>query len=129
MAPQQIEPAVPTRLSTVSVSHTSRKLRVAGTSVLPSRSTCGSAYAYVCGPRLLAYDVSTGLALLVERDLSRALLIDVSMCVDPSRTAPWLRDKRSVVIVTAYVEQVDVSPSQDISRVSTLTGLPDGDGY
>lgn len=59
--------------------------------------------------RMLVYDPETGLALLAEKDLSRAILVDLSLSVDPEGDAPWLRDNRSLVVITGYVEESDVS--------------------
>jgi hypothetical protein len=77
---------------------------------------------------MLTYDAESTLVLL--HDASKALLVDVSLCVDaevvmsvPSAKDPnidhrWALNRKSYVWVVGYLERVDVS---DVSQRYGLT--------
>ncbi|KAF9469972.1 hypothetical protein BDZ94DRAFT_1231526 [Collybia nuda] len=85
--PQQTDTAIPTRLSSVNQSLVGKKLRLAGRNGVPNR--------------LLSYDVTTGLILIAGED--KAILVDVSLCVDPWSSA-WIREPWATIMTIGYVE-------------------------
>ena len=52
---------------------------------------------------MLSYDPITALVLL--QDEGAALLIDVSLCVDPKSSGLWIREKKDVVTVIGYLDR------------------------
>ncbi|KIM92027.1 hypothetical protein PILCRDRAFT_810024 [Piloderma croceum F 1598] len=101
--PQQTEPATPTRLSAIGKDHTGCKLRVTG--------------------RMLSYDSMTALVLLQDEDT--ALLIDVSLCVDPKSSGRWIRERKDIVTAIGYLER---SPTQlTIPDLPPYSAAPDID--
>ncbi|KAL7281267.1 hypothetical protein ACG7TL_004575 [Trametes sanguinea] len=85
MPNQQIESATTTRLRSISPKLLSQKLRVAG--------------------RLLHHDTANQTVLI--HDGEDALLVDVSLCLNPGASAPWLRESRTVVMALGYLELSD----------------------
>ncbi|KAG6918708.1 hypothetical protein DXG01_012193 [Tephrocybe rancida] len=79
--PQQPDPAKVVRIRSVNELLLGKKLRLAG--------------------RLLSYDSTTGLILLLEGD--QALLVDVSLCVD-YWAGHWVRDRFGMIRVIGYLE-------------------------
>ena len=55
---------------------------------------------------MLAYDSGSGVLLLADGD--DAILVDISLCLDPSRALPWLREENTTVIVAGYLELIQV---------------------
>lgn len=104
--PQQTDPAVPTRLSKIDDSLVGRKLRVVGRSV-PSILTLDSILSIDCA-RMLSYDLLAATVLLQHNDA--AVLVDVSLCVDPKTSGRWIREKKDVISVVGYLER---SPVRD----------------
>jgi hypothetical protein len=51
--------------------------------------------------RMLSYDAPSGLVLLLDREL--AVLVDVSLCVDPWSSA-WARERLGVIMVIGHLE-------------------------
>ncbi|KAI0769686.1 hypothetical protein BD413DRAFT_604807 [Trametes elegans] len=82
MSRQQIESAAATRLASISPQLLSRKLRVAG--------------------RILHHETTTSIILI--HDAEDALLVDVSLCLNAWKSAPWLRESRTVVMAMGYLE-------------------------
>ncbi|TDL25973.1 hypothetical protein BD410DRAFT_559686 [Rickenella mellea] len=96
--------AVPTAIASISESHVGRKLRLAG--------------------RLLSFDDETQLILLQD-DSSHAVLVDVSLCIDPMQTPPELRDTRTIVNIVGYLETSNVRISSVICwLIIHITILP-----
>jgi hypothetical protein len=103
--PPQIEPAVPTRLASIGERHVGRKLRVVGTYVsfiFPSPSGVNAA----C--RIIAHDTASDLLMLAERDMSTAILVDASLCIDPAVSLPWLQGGKATIMVTGHLENAEV---------------------
>ncbi|KNZ72860.1 hypothetical protein J132_01852 [Termitomyces sp. J132] len=82
---QQTKPARLARVKSVNESLIGEKLRLVG--------------------RLLSYDSTTGLVLLVEED--QALLVDVSFCMDKTM-GDWVRDRLGTIMVVGHLETVPV---------------------
>ncbi|KAF8236511.1 hypothetical protein L208DRAFT_1159475, partial [Tricholoma matsutake] len=82
---QQMDAAVPTRIQSLETNMAGRKLRLAG--------------------RLLSYDIATALILLLDKD--QAVLVDVSLCVNPSSS--WVRERLGVLMIIGYIETSSVS--------------------
>lgn len=78
---QQTDPGILARVSSLDGKWLGKKIRLVG--------------------RLLAYESTTCLALLLEDDT--AVLVDVSLCVD-SESGSWLRDHLGVIRVIGYLE-------------------------
>ncbi|KIK94984.1 hypothetical protein PAXRUDRAFT_141733 [Paxillus rubicundulus Ve08.2h10] len=110
--PQQVDSATVIMLDCITEDDIGRKLRVAG--------------------RMLTYDAETALVLL--HDASSALLVDVSLCVDPDvilsveiannelkdRTVDhhWALERKGYVWVVGYLERADVShPSRSCAQL------------
>ncbi|CDO69294.1 hypothetical protein BN946_scf184976.g13 [Trametes cinnabarina] len=87
MPNQQIESATPTRLHAISTKLLSRKLRVAG--------------------RLLHHDTENSTILI--HDGEDALLVDVSLCLSPGASSPWLREPGTIVMALGYLELLERS--------------------
>ncbi|KZT27969.1 hypothetical protein NEOLEDRAFT_1059228 [Neolentinus lepideus HHB14362 ss-1] len=85
--PPQTDSALPTRLSSISNDLHGRKLRVVG--------------------RVLSYDSANGCILL--EDEKYALVVDVTLCIDPFKEQAWLRDRKEAVMVFGYLERLEVS--------------------
>lgn len=81
---QQMDAAVPTRIQSLETNMAGRKLRLAG--------------------RLLSYDIATALILLLDKD--QAVLVDVSLCVNPSSS--WVRERLGVLMIIGYIETSSV---------------------
>ncbi|RPD78266.1 hypothetical protein L226DRAFT_567930 [Lentinus tigrinus ALCF2SS1-7] len=80
--PQQLEPAIPTQLSSVSPAFVNRKLRLAG---------------------WLLHD-NTASSVIMIHDGEDALLVDISLCLSAFKTSLWLRESKSLVMVLGYLE-------------------------
>ncbi|EGO00046.1 hypothetical protein SERLA73DRAFT_52538 [Serpula lacrymans var. lacrymans S7.3] len=85
--PQQTESAMRATIGSLQADDIGRKLRIAG--------------------RMLSYDPQTALVLL--HDQEKALLVDVSLCIDPQTSGRWVRERKNIVYVIGYLEQVLVS--------------------
>ncbi|TFK54053.1 hypothetical protein OE88DRAFT_1732775 [Heliocybe sulcata] len=81
--PPQTDSALPTRLLDISDDLIGKKLRVAG--------------------RVLSYNSANGCILLV--DDKDALVVDVTVCIDPFKKQQWLRDGKEAVMVFGYLER------------------------
>ncbi|KAF8893989.1 hypothetical protein BD779DRAFT_1669499 [Infundibulicybe gibba] len=79
--PQQTDAATPTRLASISGVLDGKKLRIAG--------------------RMLSYDSSTGLVLLLDQDVS--VLVDVSLCIKPWSSS-WVRERLSTLMIIGHLE-------------------------
>lgn len=79
-----MDAAVPTRIQSLETNMAGRKLRLAG--------------------RLLSYDIATALILLLDKD--QAVLVDVSLCVNPSSS--WVRERLGVLMIIGYIETSSV---------------------
>jgi hypothetical protein len=55
---------------------------------------------------MLSYDSITALILLQDED--RALLVDVSLCVDPKGSDRWIQEKKGIITVIGYLELASV---------------------
>jgi len=53
--------------------------------------------------RMLSYDSIAALVLIQDQDT--ALLVDVSLCVDPRTSGKWIRERKSMVFVLGYLER------------------------
>jgi hypothetical protein len=105
--PQQTDPAVPTKLSSVAKLLDGRKVRIAGRSVF----ACDVSVARTKWlSRMLSYDALTGIMLLSDQD--QALLVDVSLCVE--KETCWARESKVVVMVVGYVEKLEVHYSDSL---------------
>ncbi|KAI9067099.1 hypothetical protein FKP32DRAFT_1609620 [Trametes sanguinea] len=82
MPNQQIESATTTRLRSISPRLLSRKVRVAGW--------------------LLHHDTANQTIMI--HDGEDALLVDVSLCLNPGASSPWLRESRTIVMALGYLE-------------------------
>ncbi|KAI0373397.1 hypothetical protein BV20DRAFT_1049819 [Pilatotrama ljubarskyi] len=82
MPNQQVESAAATKLSSISPKLLSRKLRVAGW--------------------LLHHEPESSIILI--HDGEEALLVDISLCLNAWRSAPWLRESRTVIMALGYLE-------------------------
>ncbi|KAI0356202.1 hypothetical protein OH77DRAFT_1401713 [Trametes cingulata] len=82
MPNQQVESAAATRLSSISSKLLSKKLRVAGW--------------------LLHHDAESSIVLI--HDGEDALLVDISLCLNAWRSAPWLRESRTIIMALGYLE-------------------------
>ncbi|KAH9928762.1 hypothetical protein B0H21DRAFT_120473 [Amylocystis lapponica] len=80
-----VEPATPFTMSSITRKLASRKLRIAG--------------------RLLAYDILS--ATILVADAGSALFVDISLCLDPGKSLPWLREGKTTVIALGYLEERD----------------------
>jgi hypothetical protein len=56
---------------------------------------------------MLSYDSITALVLLQDEDT--ALLVDVSLCVDPKSSGRWIRERKGIVTTIGYLERSPVS--------------------
>jgi hypothetical protein len=56
--------------------------------------------------RVLSYDSITALILLQDEDT--ALLVDVSLCVDPKGSRKWIQERKGVITVIGYLEHSSV---------------------
>ncbi|KAI0702986.1 hypothetical protein C8T65DRAFT_786932 [Cerioporus squamosus] len=89
MPSQQVEPATPTRLSSISAQLVSRKLRVAG---------------------WLLHDNSASSIIMIH-DGEDALLVDITLCLSAFKTSLWLRESKSLVVVLGYLEHRPIALS------------------
>ncbi|EPQ57356.1 hypothetical protein GLOTRDRAFT_137701 [Gloeophyllum trabeum ATCC 11539] len=83
--PPQTDAALPVRLADLGDEMVGRKVRVAG--------------------RVLTYDAAAARIVLAEG--RAALVVDVSVCLDPSRRQGWARAGKEVVMVLGYFERVE----------------------
>ncbi|TCD65180.1 hypothetical protein EIP91_003002 [Steccherinum ochraceum] len=81
--PQQTDPALPVRLSTVALQQPSSKVRVAGRVSVPYN------------PPSPLIEISDG---------KHSLVVDVSLCLNPFQTAPWIRERQAPVMFIGYLE-------------------------
>lgn len=65
---------------------------------------------------LLSYDIATALILLLDKD--QAVLVDVSLCVNPSSS--WVRERLGVLMIIGYIETSSVSPRCEYYRLSCI---------
>ncbi|KAI0719713.1 hypothetical protein C8Q72DRAFT_863438 [Fomitopsis betulina] len=82
---QQIEPAILCQISSISPEHVSRKLRIVG--------------------RLLLYEHDTSMMLLAHGEI--AVLVDLSLCLDPFKATPWLKESLSTLMVIGTLEELE----------------------
>lgn len=63
---------------------------------------------------MLSYDTDTQLVIVIDGE--DALLVDVSLCVDPW-TGPWIRERLCKVMTLGHLESADVSifPSEGVA--------------
>jgi len=78
--------AAPTRISSISLSHISRKLRIFG--------------------RVSYYDHDASLLILQDPTTSMpvGLLVDVSLCLDPFKSLSWTREKMNLLMIIGSLE-------------------------
>lgn len=78
--------AAPTRISSVSPSHISKKLRVFG--------------------RVFHYNHNASLLILQDpmSALPVGLFVDVSLCLDPFKSLSWTRENMNLLMVIGYLE-------------------------
>jgi hypothetical protein len=69
---------------------------------------------------LLSYDTATALILLLGKD--QAVLVDVSLCVDPSSS--WVRERLGVLMIIGHIENSSVSSRRTACLVILLTFHP-----
>ncbi|EPT02644.1 hypothetical protein FOMPIDRAFT_1117929 [Fomitopsis schrenkii] len=82
---QQTEPAALCQIHSISPEHVSRKLRTAG--------------------RLLMYEQETSMMLLAHGEI--AVLVDLSLCLEPFKATPWLKESHSILTVIGTLEELD----------------------
>jgi hypothetical protein len=58
--------------------------------------------------RLLGYDYSSGIALLVNKNYG--ILVDPSLCMDPFEKDHWTRQLKMPVVVLGNLDWTDVCP-------------------
>ncbi|CCM03338.1 uncharacterized protein FIBRA_05467 [Fibroporia radiculosa] len=80
---QKLQTATPITIASVSQEMTSRKVRVAG--------------------RVLAHNTEASLLLLADGDA--ALFVDISLCLSPFKSAPWLQEINTPVLALGYIEE------------------------
>ncbi|PCH43944.1 hypothetical protein WOLCODRAFT_122884 [Wolfiporia cocos MD-104 SS10] len=85
--PQQSLAAVPVSLGSISPGLISRKLRVAG--------------------RLLSR--SSDEALFLLSDGNNALFVDISLCLNPDKSMPYLRENNATLVVLGYLEETQIA--------------------
>lgn len=133
--PQAIDAAKPTRLANITEELVDQKLRVMGRCAASLYPNCHS-YPQVHSHSMLSYDPLTALALVYDEDA--ALLIDVSLCVDPYTSGRWIRERKGFVMVLGYLERSPVClaftpPSLAILKGSfvpqTQLAIPDLPAY
>jgi hypothetical protein len=56
---------------------------------------------------MLSYDSISALVLIQDEDT--ALLVDVSLCVDPKSSGGWIRERKGIITVIGYLERSLVS--------------------
>ena len=64
------------------------------------------------------YERDTFMMLLVHDEV--AVLVDLSLCLDPFKTTPWLSESKSILTVIGTLEELEVS-----RRMVSLDGLTD----
>lgn len=97
--PEQTDTAIPTRLSSLDIQSVNSKVRVVG--------------------RVIHTFATRSLIVISEGPY--ILPVEVSLCTNPFRTAPWLREKNSLVSVIGYVESV--KDELVVARAITEFGL------
>ncbi|KAH8093951.1 hypothetical protein BXZ70DRAFT_373398 [Cristinia sonorae] len=85
--PQQTDPAVPVTLSAVTSQPSSQKIRIVGRLTEP------------CSPSSPFIELTDG--------KQNTLLVDISLCLEPFKSSPWLREKHSLVMLVGYLEDLD----------------------
>jgi hypothetical protein len=68
---------------------------------------------------MLSYDSITALVLLYDEDT--ALLVDVSICVDPKSSGRWIRERKGIVTTIGYLERSPVSHATLFPKFLLLT--------
>ena len=53
------------------------------------------------------YERDTFMMLLVHDEV--AVLVDLSLCLDPFKTTPWLSESKSILTVIGTLEELEVS--------------------
>jgi len=97
---QQTDTAIPTRIESLHESMAGHKLRLAG--------------------RLLSYDDATALILLLDKN--RAVLVDVSLCME-SWCSSWVRERLGVLVVIGHLE--NCLEQLSIPMIPAYTPAPD----
>ncbi|KIO28441.1 hypothetical protein M407DRAFT_180908 [Tulasnella calospora MUT 4182] len=85
--PQQVEYARPTAISSIRSDQVGNKLRLAG--------------------RLLCYDNTTNLLLLSSGPSLDCVLVDITLCLAPRRTMPFLREEQVQIMVVGHLERME----------------------
>jgi len=74
---------------------------------------------------LVCYDTNTLLALVQDR--SYAVLVDMTLCVDPSQNDQWAKQMKGNVMITGHLESV--IESLDIPPLPVYSDMPEVDPY
>ena len=61
-------------------------------------------YPLVTTYRVQSYDAQRGTLTLRDGTTSDTLRVDVSLCLSPFGTYPWLQERNTVVVVVGYLE-------------------------
>lgn len=57
---------------------------------------------------MIGHDTSRDLLLLADRDLTIAILVDISVIVNSTRNLPFLRGGKATLMVSGYLEPCEV---------------------
>ena len=82
-----------------------RKIRVAGRLVRIFLFICSSSDTTT--RRVQAYDSLNGLIVLRDGETTDDVLVDISLCLSPFKTYPWLQEQNTVVMILGYLEAYD----------------------
>jgi hypothetical protein len=67
---------------------------------------------------MIGYDMSRDLLMLVDRETYKAILVDASLVVASTRDLPWLRGGKATLMVSGYLDAVDVCSPCNMYLVS-----------
>ncbi|KAJ3554929.1 hypothetical protein NM688_g2849 [Phlebia brevispora] len=57
--------------------------------------------------RVQAYDSMNGIIIIKDGETDDELLVDVSLCLTPFKTYPWLQERNTAVMAVGYLEAYD----------------------
>ncbi|KAI0791226.1 hypothetical protein C8Q75DRAFT_757245 [Abortiporus biennis] len=99
--PQQVEPAIPINLSSITHKHISRKLRVVGRVHTFDPST---SLLYITQSSFRVYPPSSSSTKNENTSTESILLIDLSLSLNPFTSYPYLNEFGSIVMIIGYLE-------------------------
>lgn len=71
--------------------------------------------------RLLVYDRDTSMMLLADGE--SALLVDLTLCLDPFKPTPWLKESNSILTIIGSLDEVEVRSVFILIWITRLTTI------